>query len=245
MKKELDLTPFRKNNFSQFGEDGVIAKLFEILKIDSGWLVEVGAWDGVHLSNVRCHYNDNLDKFKVLFIEGDTERYNELKKNYPEDKVICLNSYVGIDPNMRLLHCLIHNVIKDIALLSLDTDGTEVEIWKDTIYVGVDKSYTPKIVIIEEGGWQSKERLDYLIHCFNGYNLVCVTSNFIFVRKDLGITSKHNVHELLASSGSPEYNLFHRNINKIEFENIVFRMEHGDKDIFTKLAGPQIIEYEE
>ena len=55
----------RKNYYSQNGEDGVIDFLFKKLKINSGVLVEIGAWDGIHLSNTYRQFekNKNLGGF--------------------------------------------------------------------------------------------------------------------------------------------------------------------------------------
>ena len=47
------LLKYRKNIFSQFGEDGIIEKIFSILPNTCKWCVEFGAWDGKHISNTR------------------------------------------------------------------------------------------------------------------------------------------------------------------------------------------------
>ncbi len=52
----INLSNYRINYFSQFGEDGVIEKLFEIAGINTGYLVEFGAWDGIYLSNTYYHF---------------------------------------------------------------------------------------------------------------------------------------------------------------------------------------------
>ena len=45
------LNNFRKNIYSQDGEDGVIDEIFNRLAISKGTFVEFGAWDGKYLSN--------------------------------------------------------------------------------------------------------------------------------------------------------------------------------------------------
>lgn len=63
LRDRSGLISYASDNTSQGGEDGIIAKLFELLPCaspeggDSGtcsrWLVDVGAWDGVHWSNTH------------------------------------------------------------------------------------------------------------------------------------------------------------------------------------------------
>ena len=46
----------RANTFSQAGEDGVLAEIFDRLGIAQGSFCEFGAWDGQHLSNTFAFY---------------------------------------------------------------------------------------------------------------------------------------------------------------------------------------------
>ena len=57
----MELGKYRKNLYSQYGEDGIIAKIFDILDIKSGYVCEFGAWDGIHLSNTYNLYAKNPD----------------------------------------------------------------------------------------------------------------------------------------------------------------------------------------
>jgi hypothetical protein len=45
------LMKFARNVTSQNGEDGIIEKLLELIGATNEWVVEIGAWDGKHLSN--------------------------------------------------------------------------------------------------------------------------------------------------------------------------------------------------
>ena len=49
--KNQFLLNYRKNVTSQFGEDGIIEKIFEIIPEQNHWCVECGAGDGKALSN--------------------------------------------------------------------------------------------------------------------------------------------------------------------------------------------------
>jgi len=60
---------FRRNVHSQNGEDGILEKLFEVLKITDGYVAEVGAWDGIELSNTYNIFKNN-ENFIPILIEG-------------------------------------------------------------------------------------------------------------------------------------------------------------------------------
>jgi len=66
---------YRKNVYSQNGEDGIIEELLKRLNINNGWVCEFGAWDGIHLSNT---FNLVKKNFNAVFIEGDKNKYNDL-----------------------------------------------------------------------------------------------------------------------------------------------------------------------
>ena len=78
---------YRKNYFSQNGEDGIIEKLLDQLNLKQNLFVcEFGAWDGIYLSNtfnLVTKYNAT-----ALMIEGDDERYKDLEKTSKINKNI-------------------------------------------------------------------------------------------------------------------------------------------------------------
>ncbi len=235
---ELNLSPYRINHFSQNGEDGVIEKLLSLLNITEGWIVEFGCWEGKHLSNTYYHFINS--PFQRLLIEGEKDRFNELIEQQGYNRSILLNLFVSTTGNNSLNYIFNQYNITDIPLLSIDIDGEDLNVWNS-----LNKSiYKPKIVIIEFGKWTNVANLDHLVSCFKGYNLICVTSNFIFIRNDLGITSPHNVHELMRTSGSPEYDLFYGLITQEEAEKRIKIMQsEEDSHLFSKLAKPQYIYY--
>lgn len=47
------LITYRKNIFSENGEDGIIEKIFSEIKPKSNLCCEFGAWDGIFASNCR------------------------------------------------------------------------------------------------------------------------------------------------------------------------------------------------
>jgi len=54
---------YRKNLFSQNGEDGVVLEIIKRLKLNhrNKWCCEFGAWDGIHGSNTF-----NLVKISII-----------------------------------------------------------------------------------------------------------------------------------------------------------------------------------
>jgi hypothetical protein len=137
------LLDHKSSIYSQSGEDGVIKKILEILPEKNKWCVEFGAWDGVHLSNVRNLIEN--EKYKAILIEGNPTRYKTLKNNNKKNKnVIAINTFVGFDQKDSLDKILSETPIPiDFDLLSIDIDGNDYHVWK-----AIEK-YNPKVVCIE------------------------------------------------------------------------------------------------
>ena len=137
------LHDFASNVYSQNGEDGIIAKVLEVINERSGWCVEFGAWDGIHLSNT-CNLIKNYGSAAVL-IEGNPQRCQEIKQNFDSSqKVIPINAFVGFEPENCLDSILKQTEIPtNFDLLSIDIDGNDYHIW-DSV-----QHYRPKVVVIE------------------------------------------------------------------------------------------------
>jgi hypothetical protein len=135
---------YRKNYFSQNGEDGIIEKLIEELNLGQNLFVcEFGAWDGFYLSNtfhLVIKYNAT-----ALMIEGDDEKYKELLKTSKKNtNIIPINKFVVPNGDNSLDKILEQNNFPiDFDVLSIDIDGNDLEIWESLTI------YKPKIVIIE------------------------------------------------------------------------------------------------
>ena len=135
---------YRKNIFSQNGEDGIIDKILQDLNIkDNICVCEFGAWDGKQDSNTfNLVYKRNA---KALMIEGDESKFEDLlktSKKYPS--IIPVNKFVCPTGNNSLDSILDQNKFPiDFDLLSIDVDSNDLEIWENL------KKYKPKIVIIE------------------------------------------------------------------------------------------------
>lgn len=191
------LKSYQENVYSQCGEDGVIAQIFNIIpEQEVYWCEEFGAWDGVLHSNT-CNLIKNSGWNGVL-IEASTKKYKELKANYSEvGNAILVNKKISFEGEDRLDSVLGQTEIpNDFDLLSIDVDGNDYHIWDSMIL------YKPKIVPVEfnftipsDISYVQKRDFDTnhgnsLLALVNlgkqkGYELVTTTEcNGFFVRKE-------------------------------------------------------------
>jgi hypothetical protein len=137
------LNTFRRDVKSQFGEDGIIEKIFEIIGPGSKWCCEFGAWDGEHCSNT---YNLIRNKgWSGVLFEGDGGKCRTLQQNYRDrSDVYCMNRLVGWEGPNALEKLLSETPIpKDFDLLSIDIDGNDYHVWASL------EKYRPRVVIVE------------------------------------------------------------------------------------------------
>lgn len=188
----LPFGEFKKNIYSQCGEDGVIIEIINRLKNINKFYVEFGAWDGVNLSNTA-----NLrinQKWNGILFEADECKVNSVKlSNLYCEKISSQN----INQIFKK-----YNIPFDFGLLSIDIDGNDSYCWD-----GLSKEYKPIIVIIEFNPGlpnscpirikenESNVEFGYFganINCIynigveKGYRFVTITGwNIIFVREEI------------------------------------------------------------
>lgn len=137
------LVDFAENAYSQFGEDGIIKKIFETIGARSKVAIEFGAWDGFHLSNTANLWANN--EWKGILIEGDEKRFHDLQVSVHKYNCVAINAWVGIHKKDSLEAILQKNNIdiKNIDLLSIDVDGNDYHIFESL------KSIRPRVIICE------------------------------------------------------------------------------------------------
>lgn len=196
---------FAKNIYSQNGEDGIIEKIFQDLKIEEGICVEFGAWNGIFCSNIYNIWKNNKN-FKAILIEKDLQKYKELLLTCENStNVETYNCEVSPDKNNKfsldkiLEKSNFFNLEKYI-LLSIDVDSCDYYIF-DSI-----EKYYPWIIICEvSGGYGNHEEYITMdsgcsLYSLNklaekkGYKLIFYTGNAFFVRED--ILKKFNLKNL-------------------------------------------------
>ncbi|MDP9091554.1 MAG: FkbM family methyltransferase [Actinomycetota bacterium] len=129
--------------YSQMGEDGIAEALLAQFPNRNNWVVEFGAWDGVHLSNSR--YLVAHRDFSAVLIEGSDRRFTDLEALYRNRAdVHTIHAYVRTcDPNTLDDILSRTPTPKDFDYLSIDIDGNDYHVWASLL------AYRPKLVCIE------------------------------------------------------------------------------------------------
>lgn len=135
------LKDFSFNVFSQFGEDGIIKKIFELIGTKTKLCIEFGASDGFYMSNTA-----NLwikEDWKAFLIEGDKESYKKLSANIRGYNCTIINTYVNIT-DQHIEKILRDNKINEtVDLMSIDIDGNDYKIFESLT------DLRPRIIICE------------------------------------------------------------------------------------------------
>ena len=136
----VDLLAAERQVFSQFGEDGVIEKIFELIEPTHKYCVEFGAFDGIKASNVRnLILNHGWSSFQI---EGSKRLARKLRRNYrgvPGAKT--LHSWVW-PGNIEILFEEA-GVPKDLDFLVIDIDSNDYYVWRAL------HEFRPKVVMVE------------------------------------------------------------------------------------------------
>ncbi len=138
MKK---LSDYAYNVYSQFGEDGIIEKIFEILNPLSEVCVEVGAWDGFYNSNTANLWTKG---WRGILIEADESKYLSLVENVKKYNCHCIKAFVQSEEHNTLERILKREGIsEDIDFLSIDVDGDDYYIFESL------KQLKPRLIACE------------------------------------------------------------------------------------------------
>ncbi len=126
---EIDLAEYESSFYSQNGEDGVLAKIFEVIKPTSRFCVEFGAYNGVTGSNTYLLRRQGWDALLLdrMFENPQMHLYKEF---ITAENINALFERYGVP--------------EDFDLLSIDIDYNDFYVWKS-----LDAKYRPSVVVIE------------------------------------------------------------------------------------------------
>jgi len=139
--------PKTEDTYSQFGEDQILAKLFNRLDPRTFWCFECGAHDGIWLSNTllfRKHAN-----WHAVLAECKFELFQEMEKHQLERDTCIFGMVDDIDFTLSRTDIPLY-----FDLMSLDVDGDDYWLWKDM------ETYRPMIVCIEYNPYTNQAGYD-------------------------------------------------------------------------------------
>lgn len=183
----------RENKYSQFGEDGILAAIFDRIGTSNKFCCECGASDGVLFSNTRKLIEEG---WSSLQIEADEALFAKLAESYRNHKsVTCYNYMVAVSGAYsfdRLLKKV--DAPFDLDLMVIDVDGQDIWLMNSLI------SHRPRVLMVEYDpdaaavsftptiGGEGQAGLNAVIERGIGkyYWPVAITStNVIFVQQEL------------------------------------------------------------
>jgi hypothetical protein len=125
-----------------------VTQLFRLLGVSEiPVCVDIGAWDGKHLSNTYSLLHEGTAgvRWSGVLVEANTERHSDLAKLYESrSDVVCLNTLVSFEGDSSLDSILRDAGVRtEFDLLSIDVDGNDYHLW-DSI-----QHFAPRVVVIE------------------------------------------------------------------------------------------------
>jgi hypothetical protein len=219
------LLRFRRNTFSQNGEDGILKALFEAIGPREKVCCEFGAHDGVTFSNTRRLVEEG---YKAIMIEAEPALFARLKASYAENPLVsCIHARVDGADN-RLDKVLVAAGLSEMAsrleFLSIDIDGLDFEVLETltlrpgVLCVEVSGAHRPEaeeLVPREVAARNVGQPLAVMtrIASEKGYELVCFNGNAFFVRRDLLVATS-----IPALTPTQAYDEYFRMLRKDERE---------------------------
>jgi hypothetical protein len=238
----MDLNIYQKKVLSQWGQDGVIEKIFDVIGTTNKYFVEFGSsGDDIGMGNTSYLRRYG---FTGLLMDGSEKPYDKKVNNKIYDVKIEFISSSNINKLFKK-----YNVPIEFDFLSIDIDGQDFHVWNKL------EKYSPRVVSIEmnyhiEPGkdkvmpliddwvWSGNEFSGSSVTALRklgnikGYALVATCmSDAIFVRNDLIIDKDNN---LLFKNINNEIELVKLNTD-IYYENLKFKfnLNHFDVEFFS------------
>lgn len=128
------------NLYSQFGEDSIIKALFDRIGASNKWALEVGAHDGIFMSNTRRLIE--TEGWGAVLIEMDDEQYQHLAAEYRDnDRVFTVHRKIDGDSTIDSIIDIL-GVHPAMDLMVIDIDGQDY-------WTLMDLQATPRVLMVE------------------------------------------------------------------------------------------------
>ena len=142
-KLSQPLASFASNITSQNGEDGLLEEIFRRLGEGQRWCLEVGAWDGKHLSNTCVFWRDR--GWSAVLVECSDQSFAGLKANtvgypkvYPVHRMVTASGDNSLDAILREV-----KAPPGIDLVSIDVDGNDYHLFESL------QEFSPRVIVVE------------------------------------------------------------------------------------------------
>jgi hypothetical protein len=133
----------QRNAFSQNGEDGILAALFDRFGETNRWCFEAGASDGIWLSNTKLLRDAG---WSAVLIECDEKHLDALNDQAVPGRVWCVNAKVH--PASKHA-CSLDSILaavgapEDMDLGVIDVDGPDCDVWEGLT------QFRPRVMVVE------------------------------------------------------------------------------------------------
>ncbi len=128
--EEIDLSLYEFSLYSQNGEDGIIAKIFDVIPPKSRFCVEFGAFDGVTGSNTYLLRLQGGWRAILLDRMFENKEHNLFKEFITAENINALFDK--------------YQVPWELDFLCIDIDYNDFYVWK-----AINETYRPAVVMIE------------------------------------------------------------------------------------------------
>jgi len=156
----IDLNKYQTKTLSQWGQDGVLDKIFELIGTTNKYFVEFGS--SGNDSGMGNTAQLRKKGFDGLLMDGSERPYNQDVDGKKYDVKIEFVSSSNINELFAK-----YNVPEEFDFLSIDIDGQDFHVWN-----AINQKYKPRVVAIEMN-YHIEPGLDKVMIKYDNYQWDC------------------------------------------------------------------------
>jgi len=135
------------NQTSQFGEDGIVAAIFDTIGATNKWCFEVGAYDGNMHSNTKRWRQLG---WWCLLIESDADLYHRCVASSDAPNVEVVHKHLTDGHDLGFEMWKLYQMAEwDLGVL--DVDGDEYNIWRTL------PGFKPRVMVVEHNPYEGPD----------------------------------------------------------------------------------------